>query len=238
MHSIECGSTKAESQTAKGKFNLGVAGGGLDGMSSTGESHVEKTNPHDAVFIDVLKHLEPDYKTDTNAVVSGDILFSKGNLYIIDKEMVRISFELGGEKGIESHPEVKKNRQLGKLLVTYIKKVLDYQKSDSNYILIPKLGRQITGVVKNESLSDSISSFAMKFGPFPIYPVCVVGIVEDGPARPAGEADNPFSSGNMNQSALQVAKMLFATAGRQPGAISVKPLALFTVLNTGTPQVV
>lgn len=237
MHSVECGQTKADSQTGKGKFTVGVFGGGVDGTSSSGESHIERTNPHDVVFIDVLKRLEPDYKTDIAAASPGDILFSRGDLYIIDKEMIRMGFEMAGKKAIENLAEARKNHQIGKMLTTHVKNIIDYQKDDSNYIILPGGGGQITGVVKNKAMSDSVSSYAMKFGPFPVRPVCVVGIVEDGPAKPADSAVNPFSSGNMNQAALQVARMIFAAAGRQPGAVSVKPLALFTLLNTSVPQV-
>jgi len=236
MHSIECGQTKADSQTGSGKFTVGVVGGGIDGTSSSGESHVEKTNPHDVVFIDVLKHLEPSYKTDVATVSPGDVLFTRGELYIIDKEMIRIGFELAGKRAIESLAGEKKNHQIGKMLTSHVKNILDYQKDDSVYVIVPETGGQVTGVVKNRSLGDSVSSYAMKFGPFPVRHVCVVGIVEDGPARPAETAANPFSAGNLNQSAIQVAKMIFASVGRQPGAISVKPLALFTLFNTDTPH--
>lgn len=231
MQSIEQAAKSEDSQVVTGKMSCAVAGGGLESKTLTGNGRTEKTNPHDTIFIDVLKYLEPHYKTKIDTTNPGDVLFAQGMLYILDNEMFKLSFETFGIKALEALPDVKKNKQFGKMIIDYMKKIIDYPKKDSKYILLSPQGKEITGIVKNESMSDSIASVMMKFGPFPINPVYMVGIVEDGPAKDAADATNPFPTGNMNQMAIEVAKMFFTTSGRTIGAISVKPLAIFQQIN-------
>lgn len=232
LQTIEDGSKTGDSQSATGKMSCAVAGGSLEGKTTTETSRIEKISPHDIIFIDVLKHIEKYYKTDVTNIQTGDIAFVAGKLYVLEKEMVRASFETFGLNALRENPELKKNKALLNMIIPSVRKALEYSKDDSMYVLVQDDGAKITGTIKDKYMSDSIASMVMKFGPFPVAPVYVVGVVEDGPANPASAAINPFPNGNMTQVAVEAARMIFSFAGRQVGSTSVKPLAIFCKINT------
>ncbi|MHC1792105.1 DUF6414 family protein [Solidesulfovibrio sp.] len=235
MQSIERLDKSEDAHSLSGKISCGIANSGADCRTTTGTNITEKTVPHDVIFIDVLKRLEPDYKTNITESVPGDVLICKGSLYIIDNELIKLSFETVGLKVIENHPTIKANKALGKSITACMKKMIEYPNNDSKYILISESGEHVTGIAKNDFMSDQVVHLMVKFGPFPIESAYLVGIVEDGPAKSASSAANPFPSGNTDQIALEVARMFFSASGRSVGSMSVKPLAIFQKINVTEP---